>query len=71
MASERQHGENLLQAPGRKTRSRLMKEHDDEEASKNCEVKMAETSLQQCLAALCNAGDSAVLKSLDEHSRNL
>ena len=26
------------------------------DAIKNWEVKMAETTLQQCLAALCNAG---------------
>jgi hypothetical protein len=47
-----------------------MKENN-EEAIKNCEVKMAEATLQQCLSALCNAGDSAVLKSLGDHSRNL
>lgn len=45
-----------------------MKEHN-EDAIKNWEVKMAETTLQQCLAALCNAGDSAVLKNLGDHSR--
>ena len=47
-----------------------MKEHN-EDAIKNWEVKMAETTLQQCLAALCNARDSAVLKSLGDHSQNL
>ena len=47
-----------------------MKEHV-EDAIKNWEVKVAETTLQQCLAALCNAGDSAALKSLGDHSRAL
>lgn len=28
---------------------------------------MAETSLQQCLSALCNAGDSVGLRSLSDH----
>lgn len=32
---------------------------------------MAETSLQQCLSALCNAGDSVNLRSLVDHFRYL
>ena len=32
---------------------------------------MAETSSQQCLAALCNAGDSVNLRSLVDHFRYL
>ena len=32
---------------------------------------MAETSLQQCLSALCNAGDSVNLRSLYDHFRYL
>ena len=32
---------------------------------------MAETSLQQCLSALCNAGDSVNLRSLIDHFRYL
>ena len=32
---------------------------------------MAETSSQQCLSALCNAGDSVSLRSLDDHSRRI
>ena len=47
-----------------------MKEHK-KDAIKNWEVKVAETTLQQCLAALCNVGDSAALKSLGDHSRAL
>ena len=47
-----------------------MKEHE-KDAIKNWEVKVAETTLQQCLAALCNAGGSAALKSLGDHSRVL
>jgi hypothetical protein len=49
LVSESIDNVNLLQAPGRKTRSRLMKEHD-KDAIKNWEVKMVETTLQQCLS---------------------
>lgn len=43
------HIVNLLQASDRKTKSKLMKEHS-KDAIKNWEVKMAETTLQQCLS---------------------
>jgi hypothetical protein len=36
---------------------------------KNSASEMAEASSQQCLSALCNAGDSVGLRSLDDHSR--
>jgi len=38
---------------------------------KNYKIKMAETSLQQCLSALCNAGNSVNLRSLGDHFRYL